>query len=99
MPARDAYDVLDDLTRAGVHIIVVHGDGLRWRCNPDSPPVRGDLFDDLRTHKAAVIAVLMDVPTGCAVPNVCNQLGICHREIESSACYSAESNRKDGEAA
>lgn len=95
MTTRDAYDVLHDLNRAGVHIITVHG-ALRWQCRKDRP-IPTDLLAELKHHKAGVIAVLLDVPDGCSVPHICNQLGICHLEIESSACFNAEPKpqRKD----
>jgi hypothetical protein len=83
---RDAREVLDDLTRAGVHIIVVHGDGLRWRTDPQQDPVPGVLFDEFIRHKAAVLRVLRDVPAGCPVPHICTKLGICPREIVAGAC-------------
>lgn len=86
---RDGYDLLDDLNRAGVHIIVVHGDGLKWRCDPARPPVDGALFEELKGRKAAVIAILLDIPAGCPVPHICTQLGICPGEIAESACTAA----------
>ncbi len=36
MPTRDGYDLRDDLNRAGVHVVVVHGDQLHWRCDPSA---------------------------------------------------------------
>jgi len=89
MPTRDGSDLLDDLTRAGVHVVVVHGDQLRWRCDPARPPVNGALFEELKGCKAAVIAILLDIPAGCPVPHICTQLGVCPREIAESACTDA----------
>jgi len=56
MPTRDGYDLLDDLNRAGVHVVAVHGDRLHWRCDPARSPVDGALFEKLKGRKAAVIA-------------------------------------------
>lgn len=89
MAERDGYDVLDDLHRAGVHIIVT-GDRLQWRCDPSRPPVHGSLFLELAERKAEIIAILLNVPAGCPQPDICSKLGICPREIESSACTLAD---------
>lgn len=89
MSARDAYDVLDDLNRAGVHIIVT-GDRLQWRCDPSRPPVHGNLLLELAEWKADIVRILRNVPAGCPQPDACARLGICPREIESSACTLAD---------
>ncbi|HEV2126833.1 MAG TPA: hypothetical protein VGW38_29110 [Chloroflexota bacterium] len=94
---RDAYDVLDELNRAGVHLIVT-GDRLAWRCDPRRPPVPGWLFLELQEHKADVRRVLLDVPVGCPVPHICHQLGICPREIASSACTYGVPQRREAAA-
>ncbi len=83
---RDVHDVLADLTRAGVRIVVVDVDMLRWRTDPRRELVPVVLFDEFIRHKAAVLRVLRDVPAGCPVPHICTKLGICPREIVAGAC-------------
>jgi len=95
---RDAYDLLDDLNRAGVHIIVA-GDTLRWRCDPTRPPVHGNLFLELRDLKPDVMKILLNVPRGCPQPGICTRLGICPREIASSACTYGEPPKSEGRVA
>lgn len=91
---RDAYDVLDDLNRAGV-CLRLDGDRIDWRCDPAWPPVPGVLFIELRDHKAGILRILRDVPAGCPQPGICDQLGICWREIDHSACTYASPQRKE----
>lgn len=94
----DADDVLTELSRAGVYIIV-SGQRLHWRCDPSRLPVPGSLFTALREQREGIRRILLSVPAGCRVPNVCGQLGICPREIEFSACSRMHAPKQGGQVA
>lgn len=84
MAGRDAYDVIDELNRADVHLVVAHH-SIRYHCRRDTSVPSG-LLAELKQHKEQTIGVLLTIPAGCPVPHICKRLGICPREIDHSAC-------------
>ena len=97
---RDAYDLIHELNKAGTTLYVRSGERLTWECDRRRP-VPMDVLAELPLHKEEIIGILLHVPSGCPVPNICREIGICHREISHSACAlaSSEEDRDESEEA
>lgn len=93
---RDAYDLIHELNEAGTTLYVRNGERLTWECDRCRPVPR-DALAELPQQKEEVIRILLDIPSGCPVPNICRAIGICHREISHSACALDKSEEDSAE--